>query len=548
MHLFDVILSVDGEGNILSIEWRSEELRLFFDSFEALRGTSIHVSLGVKQGEESGAFFWNGEKFSYERLRAGERFFYCIKRVDHQKELLRAALDTLPESIQVYDADARAVYFNRASRDISGFADTAHPEGKYVLDIYSGIEEEYSTTLTTLRTKKPVYHRFAEYKTADGKSIVALNSGFPVFLDKKLAGAVIHEQNIAIVQDKIRRLEDLKAAMVANASGGARQYRMYSFSDIIGRNKKMREAVELAEKVSFREGNVLLVGETGTGKEIFARSIHTGSSRRNGRFVSINCAAVPETLVESILFGTTRGAFTGSQDKAGLFEEACDGTLFLDELNSMSISMQSKILRVLQEQTFRRIGGTKDLHTNARIISACNEDPYQLVEQNRLRRDLFYRLGTILINIPPLREHREDIEELAFYHLREAAPQYAINVQRIDPTALALLCQYDWPGNVRELNHALDYAMNLCTGEVLLPEYLPPHLQQERLFSSPAREERREDDVAPGRLQDSMDAYEDKLIRAALRVCGGNISKAAQLLDIKRQSLQYRIHKYGIVI
>lgn len=548
MHLFDVILSVNGEGTITSIEWRSEELWLFFGGFDGIRDTCLYDTLGIPQGEKSGAFVWNGEKFSYERLRTDAMYLYCIKRVDHQKDLLRAALDTMSEGIQVYDADACAVYFNRASRKTSGFADTARPEGKYVMDIYSGIEEDYSTTLTTLRTKKPVYYRFAEYKTAAGKSIVALNSGFPVFMDGKLAGAVIHEQDISIVQDKIRQLEDLKAAMVANASGSAMQYKMYSFSDIIGRDRKMREAVELAEKVAFREGNVLLVGETGTGKEIFARSIHTGSSRKSGNFVSINCAAVPETLVESILFGTTRGAFTGSQDKAGLFEEACDGTLFLDELNSMSIAMQSKILRVLQEQTFRRIGGTKDLHTNARIISACNEDPYQLVEQNRLRRDLFYRLGTILINIPPLREHREDIEELAFYHLRAAAPQYAINIQKIDPTALALLRQYDWPGNVRELNHALDYAMNLCTGEVLLPEHLPPHLQQERPAGAPAPEMGQAETPPPGRLQDRMDAYEDKLIRAALRQCGGNISQAAQLLDIKRQSLQYRIHKYGIVL
>lgn len=350
----------------------------------------------------------------------------------------------------------------------------------------------------------------------------------------------------------MEHLEKLKAAMTAQMSGDLfRRRSRYSFADVIGHSRAIQQAVEIAERVSLRDGKVLLVGETGTGKEIFAQSIHYASPRQKEKFVSLNCAAVPENLIESILFGTTKGAFTGSTERAGLFEEAGGGTLFLDELNSMSLAMQSKLLRALQDGTFRRVGGSKDIRVNVRILSACNEDPYVLMENNKLRRDLFYRVGTILIQIPPLRDRPEDIEELAHYHLGQSADRYALPIRKIAPETLALLRRHNWPGNVRELNHAIDYAINLCSGDTLLPEHLPAHLLAE------GGKKEREPASAPisvpsaptalGRLQDLMDAYEDQIIRNALRACGGNVSKAAVLLDIKRQSLRYRIHKYNIV-
>ena len=468
---------------------------------------------------------------------------------------MKAALDAFQEGVQIYDSYANVVYINRISRSLSGLEEMKL-DGKHLMDLYPSLDESYSTTLTTLRTRKPVYYRFDNYQNLNGKRIITVNTGYPLFSGKRLIGAVVYEQDVAILQEQLQQLEKMKAAMTAHASSGNDRHRpfRYSFSDIIGRSESLRRVVEVAERVSLRDGNVLLVGETGTGKEIFAQSIHYASSRKKGKFVSINCAAIPETLIESVLFGTARGAFTGSTEKAGLFEEASDGTLFLDELNSMRLAMQSKILRVLQEGTFRRVGGNKELHTNARIISACNENPYLLMEQNLLRRDLFYRVGTILITIPPLRERVEDIAELVEYHLRENAVRYAMNVQEVAPETLTILQRYSWPGNVRELNHAIDYALNLCAGTTLLPEHLPPALLEAGPVESPLPGEVLPPPPPPGeepplgRLQDMMDDYECRVVRRALDSCQGNISKTAAMLGIKRQSLQYRIHKYNIII
>ena len=551
MRLFDLLLTVDPDGSIYSMEWKDKQINRFPGT--ALRllapGGNLFTALDIRPDEENGAFRVNDELFGFDRFSRQGMYYYLIKSWNCQRELLKAALDTVQEGIQVYDSHACAVYFNKTSRAMSGLEDVPI-EGKHLLDLYPALSGGNSTLLTTLRSRKPVYYLFDDYTSVTGKRIATINTGYPLMAGSTLVGAVVFEQDVAIVQDKLQQLEKMKAALMEQGGGQSRRGGSYTFADIIGRSEALRRVVEVAERVSLRDGNVLLVGETGTGKELFAQSIHAASPRKNGKFVSINCAAVPETLIEGMLFGTTKGAFTGSVEKPGLFEEAQDGTLFLDELNSMSLAMQSKILRVLQEGTFRRVGGTKDLHTNARIISACNQDPYQMMEGSQLRQDLFYRIATILIRIPPLRERVDDIEELAYHHLRENAARYALGGQKLAPETLELLRRYSWPGNIRELNHALDYALNVCNGETLLPEHLPETVVgRERTASEHVCALGRPDgEPALGRLQDLMDDYECLVLKTALRSCQGNISKAAALLDIKRQSLQYRIHKYNIII
>ena len=551
IHLFDLFLTVDGDGRIYSMEWKEPRTGRF--SRELLRalspGGDLFTALDIPPEQDSGAVRADGELLVFDRLFHQGVYYYLLKREDCREGLVKAALDKVQEGVQVYDAHANVVYLNRISRTMSGLEGVA-AEGKHLLDLYPSIDEKYSTTLTALRTRKPVYYRFDDYTSLNGKRIETVNTAYPLMTGSTLMGAVVFEQNVAILQEKLQQLEKMKAALTEHGGGQSRHTGSYTFADIIGRSEPLRRVVEVAERVSLRDGNVLLVGETGTGKELFAQSIHAASPRKNGKFVSINCAAVPDTLIEGMLFGTTKGAFTGSVEKPGLFEEARDGTLFLDELNSMSLPMQSKILRVLQEGTFRRVGGTKDLHTNARIISACNEDPYQMMEGSRLRQDLFYRIATILIRIPPLRERVEDIEELAYRHLRENAARYALGGQKLAPETLDALRRYSWPGNVRELYHALDYALNVCSGETLLPEHLPETVtRRERTAPAPLPASGRPEAQPPlGRLQDLMDDYECRVVKEALRSCRGNISKAAELLDIKRQSLQYRMHKYNIII
>ena len=266
--------------------------------------------------------------------------------------------------------------------------------------------------------------------------------------------------------------------------------------------------------------------------------------------MAINCAAIPETLIESLLFGTAKGSFTGSEDKAGYFEEASGGTLFLDELNSMSLVMQSKLLRVLQERTFRRVGGKKDLELDVSIISSCNEDHFQTVEENKFRRDLFYRLSSVIIELPPLREHLEDLEQLTRYHLEQTAFQYVHRITRIQPQVYQLLRAYRWPGNVRELFHVLDYAQNVADSDVMTVEHLPAYLRKSQ---APAPRQSVSPAVSPSidfshtSLQALMDDYEKEVITQALDHCGYNISQTAHTLGILRQSLQYRIRKYGII-
>ena len=294
-----------------------------------------------------------------------------------------------------------------------------------------------------------------------------------------------------------------------------------------------------------------MVGETGTGKEIFAQSIHRESNRRARKFIAINCAAVPETLIESLLFGTVRGAFTGSIDSPGYFEEADGGTLFLDELNSMSLAMQSKILRVIQENSFRRVGGTVDLQSDVRILSSCNEDPFIAIKENRLRKDLFFRLSNVLIEIPPLREHMEDLEQLIWYRLQNLSNNFVTRITAINPEVMEAFMSYSWPGNVRELFHVVDYMRNIVEDNEIglhhVPKYIINGITETNNMEVP-RVAGEDLDLRNETLQLIMDDYESKIIKSALEKHGFNITKTAEALDIKRQSLQYRIKKYGIII
>ena len=335
--------------------------------------------------------------------------------------------------------------------------------------------------------------------------------------------------------------EDNRAPSVARLN-------TFTFDGFVTNSPRLKETIAYMKGVAASKSTLIIYGDTGTGKSVLAAAIHDASPRRDKPFISFNCATIPETLIESLLFGTAKGSFTGSEDKAGYFEEANGGTLFLDELNSMSLTMQSKLLRVLQERTFRRVGGKKDLELDVRIISSCNEDPFQTVEENKFRRDLFYRLSSVIIELPPLREHLEDLEQLTQYHLEQTAFQYVHRITDIQPQVYQLLRAYRWPGNVRELFHVLDYAQNVANSSVMLPEHLPSYLLKGEA-ARPARTGGDEPvDFSAETLQSLLDDYEHKILLQALDYCGYNISRTAQTLGILRQSLQYRIRKYGIVI
>ena len=547
--LYDILFTLDRDRRFQSVAWGSQETEtLYRDLFERwvadrlLAGTAF----ALPEGEDSGRLVWEEAAFTFLILPApADGSYLLLKREDNRPYLLARALDQIGDGVQIYDKNACAVYFNKASRGISHIPSGVNVEGRHLLDMYN-LDESISTIMTVLQTQAPVIDRVDSFRTNNFSMapIASANTSYPIFREGELLGAVVFEQTAEIVEKNIKKMEATRRAISSFRNKPPKiSFSGYTFDNVIGSCAKLREAVALAKRVAPQDSPILLVGETGTGKEIFAQSIHRASRRRSGKFLAINCAAIPDTLIESLLFGTQKGSFTGSEDKAGYFEEASGGTLFLDELNSMSLAMQSKILRVIQEKTFRRVGGHKDLKLDVRIISSCNEDPFKGISENTFRRDLFYRLSTVMIELPPLREHLEDLDELIRYHLDATAYQFVRGITEVTPEVRTLLRGYHWPGNVRELFHVLDYAQNVADASVMETRHLPPYLLKNQAAPAPARPV----DFSRETLQGLMDQYERQIIAQALDHCGYNISQTAQMLGILRQSLQYRIRKYGLI-
>ena len=315
---------------------------------------------------------------------------------------------------------------------------------------------------------------------------------------------------------------------------------------------------------------IMLYGETGTGKELFAQSIHNHSSRSNRRYIPVNCAAIPENLLEGILFGTSKGAFTGALDKAGLFERASGGSLFLDEVDSLSIGLQAKILRVLQERKVRRVGSLKEIDIDLKIISSVNKEPHRAIEEGILRPDLFYRLGVVYIPIPPLRRRRDDIERLTRHFLKKHNTALGKGIPSISGEVAGLFNRYHWPGNIRELEHVIESAMNMAgPTEVIEIRHLQGHFSTQFLdgtsreataldiydtASAPPLRPQRESvfsgtapPVVPDKsLVETQVEQEKMAIETALANYSGNVSKAAGSIKISRQLLHYKMKKHNL--
>ena len=559
MGVVDVIIKLKDENIIAGMKWYNENLQKLFDVIWRRRiGQPItNVFSGYDPDSTEGIMVWEENRFVYNIVGSRTSPTILMKQDVDSEYFLRAALNLVDEGIQIYDKNAYAVFMNDISRRISEIPDNVQVEGKHLMDMYP-LDEDISTTLTSLRTERPVVNRVDHYNTSDGTFVAAAYTAIPIRKYGEVIGTVVFEQNSDIVKNYIKRMQSIQNALDSYVDPNPRMaFTGYTFDTIIGNGAALQEAVSIAKRVSAQDCSVLIIGETGTGKEIFAQAIHKESGRRDGKFLAINCAAVPENLIEGVLFGTVKGSFTGSEDRVGYLEEASGGTLFLDELNSMSLAMQSKILRAVQEGTIRRVGGSEEISIDVRIISSCNEDPFKAIRENRLRRDLFYRLSTVMINLPPLRDHPEDIELLMRARIRNSNVHFVNKVDKISPEVLDFLKSYSWPGNVRELFHVVDYAMNVTDGDTIKMEHLPKHLTDGSSHSAegPSQAKRSDSDsefFAPDwsreTLQSVMDRYENEVLRQALDQYGGNITKTAAALDIKRQSLQYRINKYGIII
>jgi len=325
-----------------------------------------------------------------------------------------------------------------------------------------------------------------------------------------------------------------------------RERERFSFNNVIGVSNAMQEVIATAKKVSESQARTILIeGESGTGKDLLARAIHFSSPRRFYPFMEINCASIPETLIESELFGHEKGAFTDAKSmKKGLFELADGGTVFLDEITEMSLSAQAKFLKVIETQSFKRLGGVKDIYVDLRVISATNRRIEKALEEGKLREDLYYRLSIIRIYIPPLRERKEDIPYLINYFIENFNRDFKKKVKGIHPSALKMMMEYDWPGNVRELKNVVERAVILESEDEILPEHISlpvSHRGEEsaKISRSSVEIEIPEDGI-------SLEEVEKLYIMKALEKAKGNKTLAAKLLGITRDTLRYRLKKYGV--
>jgi Nif-specific regulatory protein len=311
----------------------------------------------------------------------------------------------------------------------------------------------------------------------------------------------------------------------------------YDFSNIIGTSSAVRQMYEQVAQVAAGNTTVLIRGESGTGKELIAHAIHYNSLRAKKPFVKVSCAALPESLIEAELFGFEKGAFTGAEGrKKGRFELAEAGTLFLDEIGDINLSTQVKLLRVLQEREFERVGGVDTIKVNVRLIAATNKDMERAIAAGTFREDLYYRLNVFTVFVPPLRERKADLLLLADHFLEKSSREHGKSIKRISTPAIDMLVSYHWPGNVREMENALERAVLMCDGQVIHAHHLPPSLQTAESSGTMTR-------VA---LSEAVGAYEKDLIQDALKTTRGNRAKAARLLDATERILNYKVRKYGI--
>ncbi|MFP4445401.1 MAG: sigma-54 interaction domain-containing protein [Desulfosudaceae bacterium] len=359
------------------------------------------------------------------------------------------------------------------------------------------------------------------YSLAEGKKLLAV-------VATMIAQHVINLENIRMEKEKLeeenKRLQD-------------ELERKYGFSSIIGNSNKMREVFQMVSRVCASNATVILRGESGTGKELVANAIHYNSPRADRPFVKVNCAAIPENLIESELFGHEKGAFTGAVRQArGRFEVAHKGTLFLDEIGSMNLDAQAKLLRVLQEKEFERVGGHRPIKTDVRVVAATNKNLEAAVEEGLFRGDLYYRLCVFPVYLPPLRERKTDISLLAEYFLEKYARENNRSIKRLSTPAIDMLMNYHWPGNVRELENCIERAVLMCDGGVLHSYHLPPTLQTGE-----------QSDTLPSRtLEEAVAAVEQESLIDALKNTRGNVTQAAEMLGTTVRKFSYKAKKYGI--
>ena len=491
------------------------------------------------------------------------QFFHNLNRETLLHPSITCLWDHFGMGIVIVDGEGVCNYMNPLQKRIDGFEHIT-VIGESIDKLYLANEEDIIPTLQCLKSGKPLLKKTYWYKTRKNELYESYNDFFPLFQNGKVDGVISFTLNTSTNQMLTDGLSQKKKR---GKKHGGNQRSLFTFDKIIGQDRRFLDAISHAKAAIKNDSAVMIWGESGAGKELFAQSIHSASTRSEGPFIPINCAAIPEALLEGLLFGTTQGAFTDAKDKTGLFEEANDGTILLDELNSMPMGLQAKLLRVIQEKRIRRVGCLNEKDVDVKIISSLNEHPLKAIERGALRRDLYYRLAVVGISIPPLRQRKEDIALLTHSFLVDPCNTDDKAHPIISDDVIELFQQHDWPGNVRELKHVIDGALALLDdGHVITKRNLPAHFlesygRSELSNDAQATSSSLNPLVADEEIFDFNDIdsrqriplkacikeYEERCIRKVLRLTGGNVAKASRILEMSPSSLHYRIKTLGIL-
>lgn len=462
-------------------------------------------------------------------------------------DMLMEAINAVTDGVVIIDTDSRIVYLNEAYLHILNVKKEKALHRR-IADI-----EPSALILDTLRDHQPRLHQFVEVRSRGKKILVNIT---PIFKEGVFTGAISVFKDITeitIVQQELDRAQRLNHS-IFKAISSKKESLPIEFSHIIGEDPAFIRCLKMAEIVAPTDATVLIEGESGAGKEVFVQAIRTMSEKRSQTFVSMNCSAIPESLIESELFGYTAGSFTGASrnGKAGKFELANKGTIFLDEIGEMPLFMQSKLLRVLQSGEIQKIGSDKIQKVDVRVIAATNRNLKQMVDEGKFREDLYFRLNTFKIVIPPLRKRRTDILLLANHFLNLFSEKYHKHLS-FSHEAISLLQQNNWSGNVRQLESCIEYAVIVATGAMILPEDLPDELQREK-DTQPESKNAAEKQIQntplskkePPSLKTDIQQIERERMWDALKKTNGNKTKAMALLGISRRTFYKKYKLYGL--
>ncbi|MEJ2638269.1 MAG: sigma 54-interacting transcriptional regulator [Desulfosarcinaceae bacterium] len=475
--------------------------------------------------------------------------------------------------IMILDREGVVLYINRLLIRTDDLEDT-DILGKKMVDFYP-MEKDRHISIRTIVSGKPIIKKTILYYSHKNKLVNSLCSTFPLYRRGEVEGVIHFSLNLQISQ---RLIEQHECQETRQLKKGRLEEKppAYTFDSLIGDSPQFKNAVTYARSNSRTDFSALIWAETGCGKELFAQSMHHASVRRKNPFIAINCAAIPDNLLEATLFGTSKGAFTGAIEKAGILENAQGGTVLFDELNSMSLELQAKLLRVVQEKKIRRVGALREIPIDVKFIATCNIPPSQALENNKIRVDLFYRLAVVVIEIPPLRQRLSDIPLLCRYFLDQWADQTKHAAVDISDAVYEMFHRYPWPGNVRELEHTLKSSLTVLAGENTirrdhLSSYFMENYQRlvNGLTNTPQALTMPSAPPPPGGplmpsigldpedlaliqnqekfcIATTLERIEARYIEQALLKAGYNISKAGRFLNLSPQSMRYKIKRLGI--